>query len=255
MAASIDHGVIMASSTVAPPRLKDMKPDRPSKKKISILIADREAIFRFGLRRLLGAEEDLRVTGEADNATQAVHMARQLKPALIFFQAELAAGDLVTLLLRLRAASAGCKVVVTAGAVAEGESVKFTRAGASGVILKSVDPALWVKCARKVMENEIWLPKREVAQMAQMLESGPLNLPRPADTLTKREKVIVSYLVQGWRNREIAQHLSISEQTVKNHLRAVYDKVGVSDRLELALYVISQRLDLPPAAPSGLDAH
>ncbi|MGH9357838.1 MAG: LuxR C-terminal-related transcriptional regulator [Terriglobia bacterium] len=224
------------------------------KKKISILIVDREVIFRFGLRRLLGAEEDFRVAGEAENITQAIHMTRQLKPALIFFQAELAAGEAAGLLLRLRAASAGCKVVITAGAVAEGESLRFTRAGASGVILKSVDPILWVKCARKVMDNEIWLPKRDVAKMAQLLEAAPLNLPRPADTLTQREKVIVSYLVQGWRNREIAQHLSISEQTVKNHLRAVYDKIGVSDRLELALYVIYQRLELPPVVLTSLDA-
>ena len=66
------------------------------------------------------------------------------------------------------------------------------------------------------------------------------------DTLTRREKSIIACLVQGWRNREIAQNLHITEQTVKNHLRAVYDKVGVSDRLELALYAIHQKLELPP---------
>ena len=236
-------------------RSETVKPDRNLKKKINILVVDREAIFRFGLRRLFGAEEDLRVAGEGENVTQALHMARQLKPDLIFLQTDLAEGETSALLSRLRGASAGCKVVVTAGTLREGESLRYMRAGASGVILKSVDPMLWVKCVRKVMDNEIWLPKQEVTQMAQLLESAPLSLPRPADTLTQREKVIVSYLVQGWRNREIAQHLSISEQTVKNHLRAVYDKVGVSDRLELALYVIYQRLELPAvvmtAAPTN----
>ena len=232
-----------------------MKQDRHSKKKINILIIDREAIFRFGLRRLFSAEDDLRVVGEGENATQALHMSRQLKPDLIFLQADLAEGKTADLLSRLRGASTGCKIVVTAGTLGEGESLRHVRAGASGVILKTIDPALWVKCVRKVMENEIWLPKREVAQMAQMLESVPLNLPRPADTLTQREKVIVSYLVQGWRNREIAHHLSISEQTVKNHLRAVYDKVGVSDRLELALYVIYQRLDLPSVVLTTVDTN
>ena len=69
---------------------------------------------------------------------------------------------------------------------------------------------------------------------------------RPADTLTRREKSIVSCLMQGWRNREIAQHLTITEQTVKNHLRTIYDKVGVSDRLELVLYAIHHRMELPP---------
>ncbi|MGH9357303.1 MAG: LuxR C-terminal-related transcriptional regulator [Terriglobia bacterium] len=217
------------------------------KKEINILVIDKEAIFRLGLRRLLGAEEGLRVGGEGENPTQALHMARQLKPDLIFLQAGLAAGETTALLSRLRAAAAGCKVVMAAGSLAKGESLRYVRAGASGVILKTVDPVLWVKCVRKVMDGEIWLPKQDVKQMVQLIESSPLNLPRPADMLTQREKVIVSYLVQGWRNREIAQHLSISEQTVKNHLRAVYDKTGVSDRLELALYAIYQRLELPPA--------
>jgi len=232
-----------------------MKQDRRLKKKINILIVDRETIFRLGLRRLLSVEEDFRVTGEAENPTQATHMARQLKPDLIFLQAGLAEAETADLLSRLRGASAGCKIVVTAGTLGNGASLRYVRAGACGVILKSIDPALWVKCVRKVMDNEIWLPKREVAQMAQLLESTPLSLPRPVDTLTQREKVIVSYLVQGWRNREIAQHLSISEQTVKNHLRAVYDKVGVSDRLELALYVIYQRLELPSVVLTTVDTN
>jgi DNA-binding NarL/FixJ family response regulator len=62
---------------------------------------------------------------------------------------------------------------------------------------------------------------------------------------------VISYLMQGWRNREISTHLSISEQTVKNHLRTIYDKVGVSDRLELVLYAIHQRLELPPVQPTA----
>jgi DNA-binding NarL/FixJ family response regulator len=73
----------------------------------------------------------------------------------------------------------------------------------------------------------------------------PDHSPRPVDTLTRREKSIISCLMEGWHNREISTHLSISEQTVKNHLGAIYDKVGVSDRLELVLYAIHQRLELP----------
>jgi DNA-binding NarL/FixJ family response regulator len=86
--------------------------------------------------------------------------------------------------------------------------------------------------------------------MAKLLEVRADVPPRPVDTLTRREKTIISYLMQGWRNREISTHLSISEQTVKNHLRTIYDKVGVSDRLELVLYAIHQRLELPPVKPT-----
>ena len=123
--------------------------------------------------------------------------------------------------------------------------MRHIRSGAAGVILKTVDPQLFVKCARRVTEGETWIPKKQVSTMAKLLEARPDNPPRPVDTLTRREKIIISYLMQGWRNREISTHLSISEQTVKNHLRTVYDKVGVSDRLELVLYAIHQRLELP----------
>jgi DNA-binding NarL/FixJ family response regulator len=72
--------------------------------------------------------------------------------------------------------------------------------------------------------------------------------------LTQGDKTIISYLMQGWRNREIAQHLSITEQTVKNHLRSIYDRVGVSDRLELVLYAIRQKMVLPPIPPPQAEA-
>jgi DNA-binding NarL/FixJ family response regulator len=124
--------------------------------------------------------------------------------------------------------------------------MRHVRSGASGVILKTVDPQMFVKCARRVSEGDTWIPKRQVTTMAKLLEARPANPPRPVDTLTAREKTIISYLMQGWRNREISTHLSISEQTVKNHLRTIYDKVGVSDRLELVLYAIHQRMELPP---------
>ena len=135
---------------------------------------------------------------------------------------------------------------MTASQLSEEESLKYVEGGASGVILKTADPAQFVKCTRRVMQGEVWLGKREVAHMAKRLGDVQAQQVRPRDTLTSREKTIISYLMQGWRNREIARHLSITEQTVKNHLRTVYDKLGVSDRLELVLYAIHQRLELPP---------
>jgi len=90
--------------------------------------------------------------------------------------------------------------------------------------------------------------------MAKQLAGSPERPLRPVDTLTRKEKAVISYLMQGWRNREIANQLAITEQTVKNHLRTIYDKVGVSDRLELVLYVIHQRLELPPVQPATASA-
>jgi DNA-binding NarL/FixJ family response regulator len=223
----------------------------PSRKKIRILLADREGVFRLGLKKLFGLEDDLRVVAEAADSEQALALAQQFQPNVVFIQAELASFDsgegsaLATIKSRLT----DCKIVVTASALGEEESLNYIKTGAFGVILKTVDPALFVKCARKVMENELWMPKKQVAQMAKLLEAEPVRPNRPRDTLTSRERIVISHLLQGCRNREIAQHLSIAEQTVKNHLRTVFDKLGVSDRLELVLYAIQQRLELPVVQP------
>jgi DNA-binding NarL/FixJ family response regulator len=129
--------------------------------------------------------------------------------------------------------------------------MRFVQLGAAGIILKSVEPSLFVRCARKVVcEDEVWLPHQQVSRIAKFVETSASQPLRPVDTLTQREKTIISYLMQGWRNREIAQHLTITEQTVKNHLRSIYDKVGVSDRLELVLYAIHQKMTLPPVEAS-----
>ncbi len=215
-------------------------------KRIRVLIADREEVFRIGLRGLLETEEDLRVVAEAQDSSRVAELAEQVKPDLLFVQAEIVAEGLGDLIARVRQVSPSSRIVITGSDVPEADVLSHTKSGASGVILKSVGPHLFIKCVRKVMESEVWLPKRHVARLAEMLQAAPERPQRPADTLTGRERTIISYLAQGWRNREIGRHLCISEQTVKNHLRSIYDKVGVSDRLELVLYVLHQRLELPP---------
>ncbi len=223
-----------------------METSRLAKGKKRILVADREGIFRLGLKKLLALEDDLRVVAEAENAADVLVRAEAFRPDLIFIQEEILAESSGNLISAVHAVVPQCKVVATASTSSDDTSMRHVRSGASGVILKSVDPQLFIKCARRVTDGETWIPKRQVSAMAKLLEARPANPPRPVDTLTNREKTIISYLMQGWRNREISTHLSISEQTVKNHLRTIYDKVGVSDRLELVLYAIHQRMELPP---------
>ena len=223
-----------------------------AKKKIRVLIADREGIFRFGLKELFAVEDDLRVVAQAHSATQVMELTKSLRPHLLFVQAEIvteAGGNLFT---ELRHEAPKCKIVVTTSATpTEEQGMRFVQLGAAGIILKAVEPSLFVRCARKVVwEDEVWLPHKQVTTMAKFVETSASQPLRPVDTLTQREKTIISYLMQGWRNREIAQHLAITEQTVKNHLRSIYDKVGVSDRLELVLYAIHQKLLLPPVEPA-----
>jgi DNA-binding NarL/FixJ family response regulator len=216
------------------------------KGKIRVLVADKEGIFRLGLRKLLAVEDDLRVVGEAENAAQTIARAEAFRPDVAFIQEEILSDSEANLILEVTKVVPHCKVVATSSSSSDESSLRHVRNGASGVILKTVDPQLFIKCARRVFQGETWVPQRQVTNMAKLLEAGPPTPPRPVDTLTQREKTIISYLMQGWRNREISTHLSISEQTVKNHLRTIYDKVGVSDRLELVLYAIHQKMELPP---------
>ena len=223
-----------------------MRSSHSLKSKIRVLVADREGIFRLGLKKLFATEDDLRVVAEADNRAQVLARTETFRPDVIFVQEEILAESSSNLIGEVHRLSPVTKVVATASVGVEETTLRHVRSGAAGVILKTVEPALFVKCARRVAAGETWIPTRQVSRMAKLLEAQPASSPRPVDTLTRREKTIISYLLQGWHNREISSHLSISEQTVKNHLRTVYDKVGVSDRLELVLYAIHQRMELPP---------
>ena len=222
-----------------------MATTRLSKAKIRVLVADREGIFRLGFKKLFAVEDDLRVVGEAENASDVLSRTETFQPDLIFIQEEILSESNGNMIAALARVAPKCKVVATASSPSDETAMRHVRNGAAGVILKTVDPQLFIKCARRVNDGETWIPKRQVSSMVKLLESHADAPPRPVDTLTHREKTIISYLMQGWRNKEISSHLSISEQTVKNHLRTIYDKVGVSDRLELVLYAIHQRMELP----------
>jgi DNA-binding NarL/FixJ family response regulator len=224
------------------------------KKKTRILIADAEGIFRLGLRKLFGVEDDMQVVAQAESSTQIAGLAEKFKPELLFLQAEMLGGDPAEFIARLRHVWAGGKVIIVTPPAQSAEGERWVKAGAAGVLARSADPEIYIKSARKVLRNELWVPKSKSAPADALSKETRSEPPRPADTLTRREKSIIACLVQGWRNREIAQNLKISEQTVKNHLRAIYDKVGVSDRLELALYAIHQKLELPPPPAAAASA-
>lgn len=219
-------------------RLKD-------KRKTKVLIADREGIFRLGLKKLFSVEDDLRVVAQAENAEQTLAMAKSFKPDLIVVQREIAADEHRNLIAQIHRQAPLCRIIVTASIPAEDNTKRFLEAGASCVVSKSLQPELFVKTARSVVESKTTTPADQMPEAGEGIAAIRDQQLRPVDTLTRRERTIVSCLTQGWRNREIAERLKITEQTVKNHLRSIYDKVGVSDRLELVLYAIHQQLELP----------
>lgn len=224
---------------------KPTKMRQRTKKKVKVLIADRESIFRLGLKKLLSLEDDLRVVAQAENALQTLAMVEAFRPDLAIVQQEIALDEDCTVIGEICRQLPSCRVVATASVVSEGAARQVALAGGSGLISKADSPEAFVESVRRVLDGENILPAAQPPQGTTPIADGDGHSRRPVDTLTRREKTIVSCLTQGWRNREIAAHLAITEQTVKNHLRSVYDKVGVSDRLELVLYAIHKHLELP----------
>jgi DNA-binding NarL/FixJ family response regulator len=218
-------------------------------KRIRVLVADREDVFRLGVRQLFALEDDLRVVAQATTGEQAVTLAERFRPEVVMVQGELTTEPPGNFMERLRRVLPQTKlVVVMAGRQGE-TSARYLQAGAAGVTSRSAALAEFVNDVRKAMRQ----PTQPVKLSGPVL--SPAALPakeelRPVQTLTEREKLVIGCLMQGFRNRDVAQYLSIAEQTVKNHLRAIFDKVGVSDRLELVLYAIHHKLEVPLIEPS-----
>jgi DNA-binding NarL/FixJ family response regulator len=215
-------------------------------KRIRILLADREEVYRLGIRQLFSLEDDLRVVAQAATGEQAIALAERFKPNLLLVQEELAAEPPGNFMEQVRRVSPHSKVVITASALVGDAAARHLESGAANVIPRSAALSRFAKCVREAMRHKV-APPVKVVPVATLRPVEYLQKPlvRPVDTLTLREKHVIACLMQGFPNREISRRLAIAEQTVKNHLRSIFDKVGVSDRLELVLYALHHKLDLP----------
>jgi DNA-binding NarL/FixJ family response regulator len=152
--------------------------------------------------------------------------------------------DGLSLLQRIQTQKIKTRIIVLTASDDEGEYVQAMRYGTSGIVLKQTATELLLKSIRKVYEGEIWLDSKTTAavmrQFASPTDPGPRERDKPR--LSNREREIVALVAQGFKNKEIAERMFISEQTVKNHLHNIFDKLGVSDRLELALYAIHRNI-------------
>ena len=200
-------------------------------------------IFRDGLRKLLESEDDIKIVGEASNGNECIHMLTKLKPDILLLDLRMPGKDGLAVLEETNLDSLATRIIVLTAAEDERDAVRAMRLGARGIVLKQSASDLLVKSIHRVHSGEICLDNRIMAEVmkafAQSSDGGPR---RDKALLSDREKEIVQLVAQGCRNKEIGEKLLISEQTVKNHLHNIFDKLGVSDRLELALYAIHHRM-------------
>ncbi|MGZ4817809.1 MAG: response regulator transcription factor [Terriglobales bacterium] len=214
-----------------------------SVRQIRVIIADSQAIFRVGIRKVFAVEDDLRVVAQAESLGQTLSAAAKFPADVLIFQSVISANPLEAASEILKRAPELKIIVITAEADAD-QTVEYLRRGVRGIVTHSVAPDLLVKCVRKVAEGETWLDNRGVNWVIEAYRSQAtlLTSPRPKNRLSDKELLIVSGVSQGMRNKEIAQEVGTTEQVIKNYLRKIYDKLGVSDRLELALYCVHHRL-------------
>jgi two-component system, NarL family, nitrate/nitrite response regulator NarL len=213
-----------------------------------ILIADDHTIFRDGLRRLLESEPEFQVTGEAADGAEALQLTQQLKPDILLLDLAMPRMPGLDTLRELSSQASPVKTILLTAAIEKRQIVEALQMGARGVIMKDAATTLLMKGIRTVMAGQFWVGREAVADMVTYLRDKAAQQPPPpgkAYGLTKRELEILSTIVSGLSNKEIAQKFSLSEDTVKHHLTNIFDKVGVSSRLELALFAINHRLVEP----------
>ncbi|HEY6338280.1 MAG TPA: response regulator transcription factor [Candidatus Sulfotelmatobacter sp.] len=223
---------------------------------VRIVIADDHPIFRDGLRRLLEAEPDLKVLGEASDGAEAVKLARSLKPDILLLDLAMPKHPGLEALRDLSAASSTnatpVRVILLTAAAEKSQIVEALQLGARGVVLKDSATQLLLRAIHTVMSGEYWVGRESVSNLVQylrtLMQSSSDEARQKKFGLTPRELEIVSAVVAGYSNKEIAEYFKISEDTVKHHLSNIFDKLGVSTRLELALFAVNQALPLKSIA-------
>ena len=216
---------------------------------IRLVIADDHPIFRDGLRRLLEAEAGLKVIGEARDGAEAVKLARQLKPDILLLDLAMPKHPGLEALRDLGTGGQNSvRVILLTAAAEKNQIVEALQLGARGVVLKDSATQLLLKAIQTVMAGEYWVGRESVSNLVQYLrtlvQSSGEEARQRKFGLTPRELEIVSAVVAGYANKEIAEYFKISEDTVKHHLSNIFDKLGVSTRLELALFAVNQSLPL-----------
>ena len=214
---------------------------------IRILIADDHPVFREGLTSLFRSRREFKIIGEAADGRKALELIRDLHPDVVLLDLVMPALTGLETLRELSSSPSPVRVILLTASIAQEQIVQALQLGARGVLLKDAPTKIIFQSIRTVVGGQFWVGEQQVPDLVVALQTylAPASDDVQADKqfgLTPREMDIVTAIVSGFMNREIAAKLSITEQTVKHHLRNIFDKTGVSNRLELALFAIHHQL-------------
>ena len=208
---------------------------------IRVLIADDHTILRQGLRRILSDDKALTVVGEATTGEEAVAYALELSPDVVLMDVNMPQISGIEAVRRIRAARPEIRVLMLTVSDKDADLMGALKAGARGYLLKSAEARQVMEAIQRVHAGEAILPPTLAARVLDELAAPASS---PAD-LTPRETQVLQQIVRGLGNKEIAATLSISENTVKTHVRHILDKLGLRSRAEAAAYAVRSGLLTP----------
>jgi DNA-binding NarL/FixJ family response regulator len=235
---------------------------------IRILIVDDSSLLRDGLANLLALQPDFDVLPPADGPVASAEVVRRVKPDIVLLGWPASSIGSQKVFGAIQESKANTRVIMLTNEDTKEYFVESVKQGCCGIVPKNTSTELLLKSIRKVNAGEFWLDRMTTAdvirQLAKKSPVQPAAAPTPvahapsaqqpstrlgvrdqAGALSNREREIVILVAQGFKNKEMAERMFISEQTVKNHLHNIFDKLGVSDRLELALYAVHHNLHEP----------
>jgi DNA-binding NarL/FixJ family response regulator len=219
---------------------------------IRILIADDHPVFRQGLLAVFRNQPEFTIVGEATDGRQALELTKKLNPDILLLDLVMPHLTGLETLRELAGSSTPVRTIVLTASIEKEQVAQALQLGARGILLKDAPTEILLAGIRTVVNGQFWVGQNKVTDLVEILRSylpaaETVKASKQAFGLTARELDVVSAIVSGFTNREIAGKFSISEQTVKHHLRNIFDKVGVSNRLELALFAINHQLVTPAA--------
>ncbi len=235
---------------------------------VRVILADSQAIFRVGISKVFAAEPDIHVIAQADSLQNLRSTLKQHPADILLLDWNILGGHGEFIPELIKTSPSSIKLIVQGAIADENRMIELYRNGVRGTISRAISPDLLLRCVRKVASGETWIDNQSLtllidAYRMQATQGITSKLP---PRLSPKELSIIAYISQGKRNKEIAQHIGTSEQVVKNYLRKIYDKLGVSDRLELALYSLHHDLQntvipgtgrstvaVPPATPRSTE--
>jgi DNA-binding NarL/FixJ family response regulator len=221
-------------------------PAAPAPPAIRIVVADDHPVVRFGVRNMLLNEPGFDVVGEAGDGDDAITQTLELEPDILLLDLLMPRLPGLEAMRAIMTKSPRVKIVLLTGTITPQQIIEALQIGARGIVLKDSVAGDLSQALRAVLGGDYWIGGERVANLVKALQQLMAQAAAVPDRktygLTPRELEVVTCIVEGCSNRDIAKQFTISEETVKRHLSNVFDKTGVSTRLELALFAIAHKI-------------